>query len=102
MEKSCSPASSTWKMPSMRCSVGWPRLTTKTSAQSGCLVTVGQRIVKSGLLDAFHARHPGMIVELLMEQRMLDLSKGEADIAIRGGKLGPGALVGRKIAELSW
>ena len=28
-----------------------------------CLVTVGQRIVKSGLLDAFHARHPGISVE---------------------------------------
>jgi DNA-binding transcriptional LysR family regulator len=67
-----------------------------------CLVTVGQRILKSGLLDAFHARHPGIIVELLMEQRMLDLSKGEADIAIRGGKPGPGALVGRKIAEPPW
>jgi hypothetical protein len=67
-----------------------------------CLVTVGQRIVKSGLLDAFHERHPGMVVELLMEQRMLDLSKGEADIAIRGGTPGPGALVDRKIAELPW
>jgi DNA-binding transcriptional LysR family regulator len=67
-----------------------------------CLVTVGQRIVRSGLLDAFHARHRGMVVELLMEQRMLDLSKGEADIAIRGGTPGPGALVGRKIAELPW
>lgn len=67
-----------------------------------CLVTVGQRIVQSGLLDAFHARYPGMIVELLMEQRMFDLSKGEADIAIRGGTLGSGALVGRKIAEVPW
>ena len=67
-----------------------------------CLVTVGQRIVESGLLDTFHARHPGMIVELSMEQRMFDLSKGEADIAIRGGTLGSGALVGRKIAEVPW
>jgi DNA-binding transcriptional LysR family regulator len=67
-----------------------------------CLVTVGQRIVKSGLLDAFHTRHPGMIVELLMEQRVLDLSKGEADIAIRGGTPGSGALVARKIAEVPW
>ena len=67
-----------------------------------CLVTVGQRIVKSGLLDAFHARHPGIRVELLMEQRILDLSKGEADIAIRGGKPGSGALVCRKIAEVPW
>jgi DNA-binding transcriptional LysR family regulator len=67
-----------------------------------CLVSVGQRIIGSGLLDAFHARHPGMIVELLMEQRVLDLSKGEADIAIRGGTPGAGALVARKIAELPW
>jgi DNA-binding transcriptional LysR family regulator len=67
-----------------------------------CLVSVGQRILKSGLLDAFHARHPGMIVELLMEQRILDLSRGEADIAIRGGTPGPGALVARKIAEPPW
>lgn len=67
-----------------------------------CLVTVGLRIVKSGLLDAFHARHPGMIVELLMEQRVLDLSKGEADVAIRGGTPGSGALVARKIAEVPW
>jgi molybdate transport repressor ModE-like protein len=67
-----------------------------------CLVTVGQRIVKSGLLDAFHARYPGTRVELLMEQRVLDLSKGEADIAIRGGRPGSGALVSRKIAEVPW
>jgi DNA-binding transcriptional LysR family regulator len=67
-----------------------------------CLNSIGQRIIGSGLLDAFHARHPGMSVELLMEQRVLDLSKGEADIAIRGGKPGSGALVSKKIAELPW
>jgi DNA-binding transcriptional LysR family regulator len=67
-----------------------------------CLVTIGQRIVRSGLLDIFHARHPGMRVELLMEQRVLDLSKGEADMAIRGGAPGQGALVGRKIGETPW
>ena len=67
-----------------------------------CLVTVGERIIKSGFLDAFHARHPGTKVQLLMEQRVLDLSKGEADIAIRGGKPGSGALVCRKIAEVPW
>ena len=37
-----------------------------------------------------------------MEQRALDLSKGEADIAIRGGDHGNGALVGKKIAEVPW
>jgi molybdate transport repressor ModE-like protein len=67
-----------------------------------CLVTVGQRIIKSGLLDAFHARHTGTQVQMLMEQRVLDLSKGEADIAIRGGKPGSGALMCCKIAEVPW
>jgi len=66
-------------------------------------VTVGQRIIKSGFLDNFHSKHPGISVELIMEQRALDLSKGEADIAIRGGTLvGDPALVGRKIAEVPW
>jgi DNA-binding transcriptional LysR family regulator len=66
-------------------------------------VTVGQRIIKSGFLDSFHSTHPGITVELIMEQRVLDLSKGEADIAIRGGTLGDDpALIGRKIAEVPW
>jgi molybdate transport repressor ModE-like protein len=64
-------------------------------------VTVGQRIIKSGFLDSFHSGHPGITVELIMEQRALDLSKGEADIAIRGGVLDDDPeLVGRKIAEV--
>jgi DNA-binding transcriptional LysR family regulator len=38
-----------------------------------------------------------------MDQRALDLSRGEADIAVRGGTLdGDPALVGRKIAEVPW
>jgi DNA-binding transcriptional LysR family regulator len=53
-----------------------------------CLVTVGQRILKSGLLDTFRARHPGIIVELLMEQRMLDLSKGEGTSRSGAARLG--------------
>lgn len=65
-------------------------------------VTVGQRIIKSGFLDKFHSSHPGITVELIMEQRVLDLAKGEADIAIRGGNLDDNALVGRKIAEVPW
>ena len=37
-----------------------------------------------------------------MEQRALDLSRGEADIAIRGGGADDSSLVGRKIADLPW
>lgn len=66
------------------------------------LVTVGQRIIRSGLLDRFHALHPGITVEMVMDQRLADLAKGEADIAIRGGNAGSEALVGMKIADLPW
>jgi DNA-binding transcriptional LysR family regulator len=38
------------------------------------------------LIDAFHSRHPGLRVELVISERYVDLSKGEADIAIRLGE----------------
>jgi DNA-binding transcriptional LysR family regulator len=38
----------------------------------------------------------------VMGQRVADLSRGEADVAIRGGGAGSEALVGRKIAEVPW
>lgn len=65
-------------------------------------VTVGQRIISSGFLDKFHAAHPGIRIELIMEQRVLDLGKGEADIALRGGGPAGGSLIGKKIADLPW
>ena len=37
-----------------------------------------------------------------MGQRLADLAKGEADIAIRGGSAGSEALVGMKVADLPW
>jgi DNA-binding transcriptional LysR family regulator len=54
------------------------------------------------LIDAFHARYPGLRVELVITERFLDLSKGEADIAIRLGEPRDEALVRRKIADASW
>jgi DNA-binding transcriptional LysR family regulator len=66
------------------------------------LVTIGQRIVKSGFLDRFRAKHPGITVEMQMSQRLADIAQGEADIAIRGGGPGSEALVGRKLADLPW
>lgn len=65
-------------------------------------VTVGQRLIRSGFLDRFHSDHPGITVELMLDQRPLDLANGEADIAIRGGNRIGNALVGRKIAEVPW
>ena len=67
-----------------------------------CGSSVADRLRRTPLLDAFHARYPGLRVELVISDRSLDLSKGEADIAIRLGEPRDEALVGRKIADASW
>lgn len=67
-----------------------------------CSTTVANCLMKSQVLDVFQARYPGLKVELLMTERFLDLSKGEADIAIRGGLPKDEALVGRKIADVPY
>jgi DNA-binding transcriptional LysR family regulator len=67
-----------------------------------CGSILADRLRRTRLLDAFHATHPGLRVELVISDRFLDLSKGEADIAIRLGKPQDEALVGRKIADAPW
>jgi DNA-binding transcriptional LysR family regulator len=67
-----------------------------------CGSTVADRFRRSQLVDSFHARHPGLRVELVISDRRLDLSKGEADVAIRVGEPEDEALVCRKIADVSW
>jgi DNA-binding transcriptional LysR family regulator len=58
--------------------------------------------VLSPLLDRFRAMHPDLRLEVIVTDRSLDLAKGEADIALRGGQLQDDALVGRKIADTLW
>jgi DNA-binding transcriptional LysR family regulator len=69
-----------------------------------CTATVGDRLRRTALLDAFHALFPGLRIELVLNDRFVDLSRREADIAIRsqGSKLEDETLVGRKIAEGAW
>ena len=67
-----------------------------------CGSGIANRLQRTPLIDAFHARYPGLRVELVASDRFLDLSKGEADIAIRLGEPKDEALVGRKIADASW
>ena len=67
-----------------------------------CGSGVASRLRRTPLIDAFHARYPGLRFELVSSDRFLDLSKGEADIAIRLGEPKDEALVGRKIADASW
>jgi DNA-binding transcriptional LysR family regulator len=65
-----------------------------------CTTTVAERLSKSALVDAFHAPYPGLRVEFAITFRFLDLSKGEADIALRFGEPQDGALVARKIMDV--
>jgi DNA-binding transcriptional LysR family regulator len=69
-------------------------------------VTLGSiladRLQRTDLIDEFHARHPSVQVELVISDRFLDLSKGQADLAIRAGEPHDETLVGRKIAEAPW
>jgi DNA-binding transcriptional LysR family regulator len=67
-----------------------------------CGSSVADVVQRAPLIDAFHARFPGLRVELVISDRLLDLSKGEADIAIRFGEPSDDTLIGRKIADASW
>ena len=53
-------------------------------------------------LAAFQARHPDITIELLGGSRMVDLKKGEADVAIRQGPSGDEDLVARQIGDVGW
>ena len=59
---------------------------------------VADRLRKVPLIDAFHALRPDFRLELVISDRILDLSAGEADLAIRSGEPRDESLIGRKIA----
>jgi DNA-binding transcriptional LysR family regulator len=51
-----------------------------------CPEAFGYRLMRSNVVDKFTTRFPGLRVEFVMSDKLLDLAKGEADIAIRGGR----------------
>jgi len=53
------------------------------------------------LLVAFHARYPEITVELVVDNRMLNLTRREADVALRPTRQPPETLAGRRIAGLA-
>ncbi len=67
-----------------------------------CPEPLMNRITASPLLDRLRARYPGLEVEFAMSDRYLDLSKGEADVALRSGDTDDGVLIGRKIGDSLW
>ncbi len=53
-------------------------------------------------LAAFRRDHPGMMVELVLDNRVLSLSRREADVALRPMQPREGDLWGRKLADIAW
>lgn len=66
-----------------------------------CPEPIVYRFTQAKLFDRFHALHPGLRVEFVTSDRYLDLTKGEADVALRSGDTDD-ELVGRKIADSIW
>lgn len=67
-----------------------------------CPEPIVYRITQSALLERFKTRHPDLRVEFVMSDKYIDLSKGEADVALRSGDTDDAELVGRKIADSFW
>lgn len=67
-----------------------------------CGSNVADRLRRTPIIDSFHARYAGLRVELVISDRQLDLSKGEAEIAIRLGEPVDEAVIWRKIGDASW
>jgi DNA-binding transcriptional LysR family regulator len=53
-------------------------------------------------LAAFRSTHPGVVVELAIDNRVLSLTRREADVALRPTRPEEGELWGRKLADVAW
>ena len=69
-------------------------------------VTMSERLARSVLapsLLSFQKLHPGVRIEMIAEDRRLDIARGEADVALRAGSRPEGAgIVIRKLPPVSW
>ena len=60
------------------------------------------RFIVPGLKE-FRREHPNVTVELLVSDERLDIARGEADVALRGGSRPEGAgVVGRRLQDVEW
>ncbi|MCB8820113.1 LysR family transcriptional regulator [Microvirga rosea] len=50
----------------------------------------------------FRRIHPGIVVELVIDSRLLSLSRREADVALRVARPREGDLHGRKLSDIAW
>lgn len=77
-------------------------LSTSSVLRLTCPEPVAVRLTESGFIDRFHIAHSDVKVELVLSDRYVDLTKGEADVAFRSGDTDDGILLGRKIADSIW
>lgn len=60
-------------------------------------------IVMAPALSAFHRLHPNVRVDLVVDERRLDLTRGAADVALRtGSRPTESGLVGRRLTPVAW
>ncbi len=55
----------------------------------------------AGALARFAARFPGIKIEMAIDNRLFNLSRREADVAVRATRSPPPGLVGRRVATLA-
>ncbi|MBT4890582.1 MAG: LysR family transcriptional regulator [Rhodospirillales bacterium] len=67
---------------------------TSTESMAVCFVTRH--------LQSFREKHPGLTVNIISENRVLNLAEREADIAIRPRRPTDETMIGRKIAQSKW
>lgn len=81
-------------------------LTGRDLALTGRLrVTTADTLAQGPLarhLAAFRAAHPGIALDLVVDNRFLSLTKREADVALRTTRPSQPGLVGRKVATIAW
>lgn len=67
-----------------------------------CPIAAGARLMRSPLMTKFSACYPNVRVEFILNDKLFDLAKSEADVAIRSTAPYDDALFGRKIADCRW
>ena len=67
-----------------------------------CPEPLGTRLMRSSLIEAFGLRFPDLRIQFVMSEKLVDLGKGVADVAIRGIEPKDEALISRRIADTAW
>lgn len=66
-----------------------------------CSETLAYRLL-TPCLARFRGEHPGIVIELAIDGRVLNLSRREADMALRVARPRERDLWGRKLADIGW